>query len=219
VAEQAIGMLLSVLNNIVPAFHQIKNGIWQREANRGIELMGKTIGIIGYGNVGSALAKRLSSFGVQVFAYDKYKFGFSDDFAKEKSIDEIFRYADILSLHIPLTQETEYLINDDFLKKFKKKIFLINTSRGKIVKTSDLVGNLKTGKVSGACLDVLEYEKITFEELYNSENQEELKYLTSVENVILSPHIAGLTHESNYKLSEILADKIIEYCKKDKFCV
>ena len=205
VAEHALGMLLSLFNKIHIADNEIRNGKWNREKNRGIELSGKTIGIIGYGNTGSAFAERLKGFNVNILVFDKYKKKYGNSFVKERSMKKIFAEADVLSLHIPLTEETKYLVNDAFIKKFKKKLFLINTSRGPIVKTDDLVKNLKRGKILGACLDVIEYEEGSFEKM---EDGSAFEFLKKSENVILTPHIAGWTVESYRKLSQILADKI-----------
>ncbi len=212
VGEHALGLLLSLLNNINRSNNEVKNGIWLREENRGFEIKGKTIGIIGYGNMGSAFAKRLSGFGANVIAYDKYKTNYSDSYVQEKSITDLFKDADIISIHVPLTKETEYMINDAFINQFIKNIYIINTARGKVLKTKDLVKNLKTGKVIGVALDVLEYEKSSFENLHTSlQLPDAFNYLiNNNSNVILTPHIAGWTHESNIKLSEVLADKIIK---------
>jgi D-3-phosphoglycerate dehydrogenase len=168
VGEHALGMLLSLFNNICRANQQVRNLEWIREGNRGVELQGKTVGIIGYGNMGSAFAQRLKGFGVNVLAYDKYKKSFSDDYAKEATLEELFERTDVLSLHIPLTDETKYMINSSFLEKFRKNIYVINTARGKALKTDDLVAQIKKGKVLGACLDVLEYESLSFEGLYKT---------------------------------------------------
>jgi D-3-phosphoglycerate dehydrogenase / 2-oxoglutarate reductase len=208
VGEHALGMLLSLLNHLNRADGQVKAGKWIREGNRGIEIKGKTIGIIGYGNMGSSFARKLSGFDVNVLAYDKYKTGFSDTYAEECSMDRIFAESDILSLHIPLTSETTYLVDRDYLSQFQKPIWLINTSRGMILKTEHLVEALTSGKVAGAALDVLEYEKTSFEEMLLNDLPVALQYLFRAENVILSPHIAGWTQESKYKLAKVLADKI-----------
>jgi D-3-phosphoglycerate dehydrogenase len=196
------------MNNLLIADKQVREGLWEREQNRGYELGGKTIGIVGYGNTGSAFARKLIGFEVNVMAYDKYKTGFTDKYAKECSMDEIFKTCDILSLHVPLTDETHYLVDAKYLKKFKKPLYLINTSRGKVVKTEDLLTLLEEGHVLGACLDVLEYEGLSFETLDPSNIPDAFKKLTQMENVILSPHIAGWTHESNYKLAMTIVRKI-----------
>ena len=210
VAEQAIGMLLMLFNNLKKADAEVRTVKWLREENRGVELGGKTIGIVGYGNTGSSFAKKLSGFGVNILVYDKYKKNFGSEFVKESSLEEIFEKADVLSLHIPLTEETNYLVNDAFINKFKKNIYVINTSRGRCLNTADLVKNLKSGKVLGACLDVLEYEAVSFEEIDFSKIPEPMQYLVKSDKVILTPHIAGWTHESNVKIAEVLAGKIIE---------
>jgi len=209
VGEHAIGMLLSLFNNLYNANTEVKSGIWNREKNRGIELKGKTIGIIGYGNMGSAFAKKLSGFEVKVISFDKYKVNYSDGFTFETDLQAIFENTDILSLHVPLTGETKNMVNDDFISNFKKDIYLINTSRGQVVNTKSVVKNLKSGKILGAALDVLEYEKSTFENLFINDIPEEFSYLVNCDKVLLSPHIAGWTHESNFKMADVLADKII----------
>ncbi|MDO9186202.1 MAG: 2-hydroxyacid dehydrogenase [Bacteroidia bacterium] len=208
VGEHAIGMLLSLFNNLCRANKEVREGKWIREGNRGIELMGKTVGIIGYGNMGSAFAERLKGFGVKVLAYDKYKSGFGNNFIIESSLDHIFEQADVISLHTPLTEETHYMINDSFISNFKKNIYIINTARGKCLNTADLVKNIKSGKVAGACLDVLEYEVVSFENLDAANLPEPFQYLIQSEKVMLSPHIGGWTIESNQKIARVLAEKI-----------
>ena len=208
VGEQAVGMLLSLFNNLNRADAEVREGIWDREGNRGHELSGKTVGIIGYGNMGSAFAQRLQGFECNVIAYDKYKKGFGGGLAKEVSLDTLFEEADVVSLHTPLTDETRNLIDDEFIRSFAKNIYIINTARGQSLNTLDLVEGLKSGKVLGACLDVLEYEKMSFEKLDSEKLPEPFQYLTKSDKVILSPHIAGWTHESYVKLSTFLADKI-----------
>jgi len=210
VGEHAVGMLLSLFNNLCRCNWEVRNGMWRREENRGIEIKGKTIGIIGYGNMGGAFAQRLKGFGCKVIAYDKYRFDYSDEFCKEKTMDVLFEQCDVLSLHVPQTEETMFMVNDEFLKKFKKPIYLINTARGKVVRIADLVKNLDAGQVKGACLDVLEFEKTSFEDLHASELPAEFQYLIESEKVLLSPHVGGWTHESNIKLSEVTAQKIID---------
>lgn len=206
VAEQTLGMLLCLFNNINTAHIQVKNGLWDRESNRGIELKGKTIGLIGYGVMGRAVAQRLSGFDVKILAHDKFKQRYSDNYAKESSMLDLYNECDIISLHVNYLPENKYLINKEFIESFKKSIFVINTARGNCLNTKDLLDQLKKGKVLGACLDVLEYESISFEE-HNYEN-ETLKELLSLENVIVTPHIAGWTKESYVKLSTVLGDKI-----------
>jgi len=211
VGEQAVGMLLTLFNNILKADPEVRNGKWIREGNRGLEIKGKTIGIIGYGNMGSAFAQRLKGFGANVIAYDKYKLDYSNEFVKEKTLNDIFRDTDILSLHVPLTDETHFMVNDDFINQFSKNIYIINTARGKVLKTDDLVKNMKSGKVLGAALDVLEYEQVSFENLHSDDQlPEAFQHLINSNKVVLTPHIAGWTHESNIKLSEFLAEKIIK---------
>ncbi|MES2285848.1 MAG: 2-hydroxyacid dehydrogenase [Bacteroidota bacterium] len=208
VGEHAIGMLLSLFNNLCRANKEVREGKWIREGNRGIELMGKTVGIIGYGNMGSAFAERLKGFGVRVLVFDKYKSNFGNDFILETTLDQIFEQADVISLHTPLTEETHHLINDSFINSFKKNIYIINTARGKCLNTADLVKNIKSGKVAGACLDVLEYEVVSFENLDAANLPEPFQYLIHSEKVMLSPHIGGWTVESNQKIARVLAEKI-----------
>ncbi len=211
VGEQALGMILTLFNNILKADVEVRAGKWIREGNRGLEIKGKTIGIIGYGNMGSAFAQRLKGFEANVIAYDKYKFNYSNEFVTEKRLEDLFEQTDILSLHIPLTEETKFMVNNEFINRFKKNIYIINTARGKVLKTEDLVKNMKSGKVPGAALDVLEYEQVSFENLYSGNDlPEPFQYLIKSSNVVLTPHIAGWTHESNIKLSEYIADKIIK---------
>jgi len=208
VGEQAVGMLLSLMNNLLIADQEVRKGIWQREQNRGYELGGKTVGIIGYGNTGSAFARKLAGFDARVLAYDKYKSNYSDGYVQESDMATLFESCDILSLHVPLTDETCYLVDQAYLKQFKKPIYVVNTSRGKVVNTQDLVAMLESGKVPGACLDVLEYEGLSFENLDSSRIPESFHKLIGMSNVVLSPHIAGWTHESNYKLAMTIVQKI-----------
>jgi len=208
VAEQALGMLLSLFNNVCRSNQEVRTGKWIREGNRGVELNGKTVGIIGYGNMGSAFAQRLKGFGVKLLVYDKYKKGFGDGFVEESSMQNLFDNCDIVSLHTPLSDETHYLINDEFINKFKKNIYIINTARGKSLNTQDLVKNIASGKVLGACLDVLEYEAVSFEQLDIAKLPKAFHDLVTSDKVILTPHIAGWTHESNEKLAAILVEKI-----------
>src|SRR5690606_36938766 len=173
----------------------------------------KTVGIIGYGNTGSVFAKKLSGFECKILAHDKYKKNFGNDFVQESSLQQIFGEADILSIHLPLTDETKYLVNENFLNQFKKEIYFINTARGKCVNTADLVNALKSGKVKGVCLDVLEYENVSFENISAEKIPESLHYLIHSDKVILSPHIAGWTQESNFKMSKLIAEKMIAVLK------
>ena len=208
VGEHTLGMLLMLLNNLRKADSEVRNGIWIREGNRGHEIKGKTIGIIGYGNMGSAFAQRLQGFDAKVIDYDKYKSGFGDHRVEEADMDTLFRRCDIVSLHVPLTRETQYMANRSWMEKFAKNIWLINTARGKVVETAGLVHCLKTGKVRGACLDVLEYENLSFENIDHQRLPEDFKYLIQSDRVILSPHIAGWTVESHYKLAKVISQKI-----------
>jgi D-3-phosphoglycerate dehydrogenase / 2-oxoglutarate reductase len=207
--EHALGMLLSLMNNIIRADHQIREGKWLREENRGEEIKGKTIGIIGYGNMGGAFAQRLKGFEANVIAYDKYKSNFSDEYVKEVRLDEIFEKTDVLSLHVPLTEETHYMIDKNIIGSFKKQFWLINTSRGPVVNTEDLVVYIRNGKIKGCALDVIEYEETSFEKLQTKEFPEPWKYIIGSEKVILTPHIAGWTKESKVKLAKVLSEKII----------
>jgi len=204
VAEHALGMLLTLFNKLNKADKEVREGKWKREENRGIELAQKTVGIIGFGNTGSAFAKLLQGFNVNILSYDKYL----QNHSFQTFMGKIYEEADIVSLHIPLTDETTYLVNDKFINKFKNPIYLINTSRGKCVNTKSLVTALKNGKIKGVCLDVLEYEKSSFEQLSAKGLPEEMIYLTKSNNSILSPHIAGWTNESNVRIAEILLKKI-----------
>ena len=208
VAEHVIGTLLVLMNRLFISSNEVKNGIWLREENRGEEILGKTFGIIGYGNMGKAVAKRLSGFGCKTIFYD-IKPNLSDEFATQVSLQELQENADILSLHTPLTEDTLYMIDEKFISKMKKNFHFINTARGKNLKTSALVNALKSGKIKGACLDVLEYEKTSFENLETK--NEDLEYLLNSEKVIITPHIAGWTHESKIKLAQVIVDKILAF--------
>lgn len=215
VGEHTIGMLLTLLNKLYLANKQVKEGKWIREGNRGYELEHKTIGIIGYGNMGKSFAKKLKGFDVNVLFYDILK-GIGDENATQVSLEELQLKSDVLSLHIPWDETTNELINTTFINKFAKPFWFLNTSRGKNVVTADLVTALQSGKILGACLDVLEYEKLSFEDLFLSSNNEipkALRYLLQAENVLLSPHIAGWTFESHQKLAQVIVDKIIKLYK------
>lgn len=207
VAEHVVGMLLILMNRLFIASDEVKNGIWKREENRGDELLGKTFGIIGYGNMGKATAKRLSGFGVEVIFHDILP-DLSDQFATQVSLQELQKRAEILSLHIPLTTETHYLIDDNFISKMENNFYFVNTARGKNLKTKALVEAIEAGKVLGACLDVLEYEKSSFENL-EVENSD-LQFLLDSDKVIVTPHIAGWTQQSKIKLAQVIVDKILE---------
>ena len=210
VAEHTLGMILSLFNHLNVADSEIKSGQWLREKNRGHELDGKTVGIIGYGNMGKSFAKKLRGFDVEVLCYDIQK-NVGDENARQVSLIELQQKTDVLSLHIPWTPETDKLISIDFINAFAKPFWFINTSRGKNVVTADLVMALQSGKILGAGLDVLEYEKLSFETLFH-ENQtpEAFQYLLQAKNVLLSPHIAGWTFESHERLAQVIVDKIKE---------
>lgn len=203
VGEHAIGLLLALMNNFNISDAQIRAGSWQREANRGYELKGKTVGIIGYGFMGKSFARKLSGFEVNVIAYDKYKTGFSDQYAREVSMEEIVKHSDVLSLHIPLTAETNGMVNEEYLFHFKKPVFFINTSRGKVAQVRAVLNAIKDGKILGAGLDVLETEK--FPALAEQEWFEELRQSGKV---LLTPHVAGWTFDSYRKISEVMAEKL-----------
>ncbi|SFN72023.1 D-3-phosphoglycerate dehydrogenase [Chryseobacterium oleae] len=207
VAEHVVGMLLILMNRLFIASNEVKNGIWKREENRGDELLGKTVGLIGYGNMGKATAKRFSGFGCKVVFHDILP-GLADEYASQVSLEELQQSADVVSLHIPLTSETHYLIDEKFISGMKKDFYFVNTARGKNVETKYLVDALKSEKIKGACLDVLEYEKASFENL-ETEN-EDLKYLLESEKTIITPHIAGWTHQSKEKLAQVIVDKIVQ---------
>ncbi|HNQ12155.1 MAG TPA: NAD(P)-dependent oxidoreductase [Bacteroidia bacterium] len=212
VAEHALGMLLSTLNNICHSNQQILNGEWDRLKNRGTELEGKTLGIIGFGNTGKAFSTRLNAFGVTQLVYDKYLEWNNDSYSetKKSSIEEIKEKADIVSLHVPLNAETKYMIDKTFFESCSKNIILINTSRGSIVNTKDLIASLKNGKVTKACLDVIEFEELQFEGNNTFKDDPTFKELLTFPQVLLTPHIAGWTHESNRKIATVLAEKIIK---------
>ena len=209
VGEHALGMLLSLFNKLNKADREVRNGKWLREENRGVELEGKTLGIIGYGNMGKSFAKKLQGFDVEVLCYDIQE-NVGDQFAKQVSLEEFQQNAEVLSLHTPLTETTNNMVDAKFINSFKNNFWFINTGRGQSVVTSDLVEALKSGKVLGAGLDVLEYEKTSFENLFTSAAQmpEAFQYLVNAENVLLSPHVAGWTIESKRKLAQVIVDKI-----------
>lgn len=210
VAEHALGMLLSLFNHLNQSDREVRQGIWDREGNRGVELDGQTVGIIGYGNNGSAFAKKLRGFDVRVMAYDLYKTGFGDAFVEEVTLSTIQKHATVLSLHIPETPVTRGMINERFIDQMDHPFYLINLSRGVNVVSADLMDALETGEVQGACLDVLEYEKSSFENLFDDQKSLPLplKYLLESKKTILSPHVGGWTHESYFKLSKVLLEKV-----------
>ncbi|MCT1529609.1 phosphoglycerate dehydrogenase [Sphingobacterium daejeonense] len=209
VGEHMIGMLLSLMNNLNRGDKEVRTGLWKREENRGYELKGRTVALIGYGHNGKAMAKKLSGFDVNVIAYDKYKTGFSDQYATEVSMEEVVKRADVLSFHIPLTRETKGMVDDEYLYHFRKPIFFLMGARGGIVNIPAVLKKLDEGKIIGAAFDVLPIEKFP-----SLADQDWYQDLIDRENVLLSPHVAGWTFESYYKLSDVLADKIISQLNK-----
>ena len=208
VAEHTLGMILSLFNKLNEADREIRSGHWNRESNRGHELDGKTVGVIGYGNMGKSFAKKLRGFDTEVLCYDILE-NVGDSNAKQVSLEELQKKADVLSLHIPWTPKTDKMVDSDFINSFAKPFWIINTSRGKNIVTADLVDALQSGKILGAGLDVLEYEKLSFETLFQDKNTPEaFQYLLQAKNVILTPHIAGWTFESHERLAQVIVDKI-----------
>lgn len=208
VGEHALGLLLNLLNNLSRADRQIRQGQWIRESNRGVEIKGKTVGILGYGNMGTALARKLQGFEARVIAYDKYKAGYGDAFAQEVSLALLWEETDLFSIHIPYMPSNHYFIDYDFLERFRKPIYLVNTARGLVLDTAGLVDQMEKGKVLGAALDVVEYEETSFENFRPLEAPAPMQYLLNAPNVVLSPHIAGWSFESKLGHAEVLAEKI-----------
>ncbi len=205
VAEHALGMLLGVYRNIARSFNEVKNGQWLRNENRGTEIKGKTIGIVGYGHTGRAFAKLLASFNVTVMAYDKFNYGFANDYIKEASLEQIAKYADVISYHVPLTSETKNMANEAFFNSLEQKPIIINTSRGGVINEIDLLTALQNNQVGGAAIDVLQNEK---PDTYSIAEKELMQNFYNLPNVIITPHIAGYTHQAYLKMAQVICEKL-----------